>query len=695
VERAWYVVFCVATDLVPGAIVAGRYRLDRLLGEGGMGVVWAATHVATDDKPVALKLLRPGATDDLSTRRRFLREARAAAAVNHPNVLEIQEAVELEDGTPVLVMDLLRGESLRARLVRDGRIPLAELSRLLLPVISAVGTAHARGIIHRDLKPDNIFLVALGEGDEGTFVKVLDFGIAKLTATEGEASSNAGLTDTGALLGTPYYMSPEQILGEHDIDHRADIWSLGVILYECLTAVRPTEADSVGKVLKRILTGAIRPIGEISPDLPADAAAIIDRMLCPARGKRPTDLLEVGTLLDRYAGMGFRPFGPPAAPVSFDSRSSCIPPNPCALAAAATAFAGALDGEAQLATLPAGSVPPPQAVTGRPPAPGAAANPSAAPTAPPGTRARWTAAAVTGLLLAGMAAFFLVRRDPDRASASTPPPAPSSPPGAPSACPDGMAFIRGGVFRMGSEDGKVDERPIHPVEVADFCLDRLEVTVDDYGGCVREQRCKPPATTVVWQGIAEATRQFESQFCHAYQSDRRDHPINCVSFREADGYCRAVGKRLPSEQEWEYAATAGGKQRPYAWGAAAPGPTLLNVCGAECASYYERLGKTIKPLYDGADPFPTTAPVGRFPAGDAPSGVHDLAGNVWEWTASAYCPYPDHTCESPYRVFRGGGWISNFAVNLRSTNRLWSSPDHRYIDVGVRCAAEAMKPLAR
>ncbi|KYF73235.1 serine/threonine-protein kinase [Sorangium cellulosum] len=343
-------------NLVPGALVASRYRVDRQLAEGGMGVIWAATHLASGER-VALKLLRPGATEDASTRRRLLREARAAAAVDHPNVPCIHDVLELDNGTPFLVMDLLEGESLRDRLLREAQIPLPELARILLPVISAVGTAHALGIVHRDLKPDNIFLLtpeaAAPLHDEAARVRVLDFGIAKLTAAHGETAWTSGRTGTGEMLGTPYYMSPEQILGEHDVDHRADIWSLGVILYECLTSVRPNEAESMGKVLKRILTGTMRPIGEIAPALPADVAAMVDRMLSPDRAQRPADLREVGALLGRYADVALRPFGPPAAP---RERESDAPSFEARAGDALSAGAADLDGEASVATLRAGSL---------------------------------------------------------------------------------------------------------------------------------------------------------------------------------------------------------------------------------------------------------------------------------------------------------------------------------------------------
>src|SRR5882724_5232926 len=184
-----------------GMVVAKRYRLDRLLGEGGMGVVWAATHTVTR-RSVAMKFLRGetrGMSQDL--RQRFLREARAASAVRHPNVVTITDVFELDDETPVMVMDLLVGETLGQKLARETKLTLEQTAAILLPVVSAVGTAHALGIIHRDLKPDNIFIV---EGTPpGGAVRVLDFGIAKVIELEGEGESTGLITDTGAILGTP------------------------------------------------------------------------------------------------------------------------------------------------------------------------------------------------------------------------------------------------------------------------------------------------------------------------------------------------------------------------------------------------------------------------------------------------------------------------------------------------------------
>ena len=296
-----------------GGVVAGKYLLLHTLGSGGMGVVWAARHLDSGAS-VALKFLRTsqGAAEDVDCLKRFLREARAAASVRHPNVVAIREVLELSDGRPVMVMELLSGESLRTRLARPPRLTLEEAAGILLPVVSAVGTAHAQGIVHRDLKPDNIFL----SHDGGRpVVKVLDFGIAKVTRpAEEHASHGHGLTGSGEVLGTPHYMAPEQVFGERDIDQRCDIWALGVILYECLSGIVPTKAANVGQVFKLIVAGGIKPLDSVLPQAPADITALVHRMLARRREQRPFDLNEIARVLHGYTQVAVPPFGPPQIP---------------------------------------------------------------------------------------------------------------------------------------------------------------------------------------------------------------------------------------------------------------------------------------------------------------------------------------------------------------------------------------------
>ncbi|APR76144.1 Serine/threonine protein kinase [Minicystis rosea] len=273
----------------PGDVIAQRYRLDRHLGSGGMGAVWAATHTVTG-RPIALKLIR-AREDDPSARRRVLREARAAGAVQHPSVVAIHDVVETADGAPVLVMELLEGESLRARLDRDRTLSVAETRALARTVLGALDVAHRAGIVHRDLKPDNLFLLPSGE------VKILDFGIAKLLAGGERPDAASKLTATGALVGTPFYMAPEQAFGEA-VDGRADLWSLGVVLYECLAGDVPTRGDNLGQVLRRLTIGDLAPLSTRAPHVPAALSRAVDALLSIDVEKRPASAQEALDAID-------------------------------------------------------------------------------------------------------------------------------------------------------------------------------------------------------------------------------------------------------------------------------------------------------------------------------------------------------------------------------------------------------------
>ena len=281
-----------------GALIGGRYQLLRGIGAGGMGEVWEAVHTVTR-KRVAIKVLNGKYARQPSVRARFLLEARAACRVRHPNVVQVHDVLELDDGAPAMVMDLLEGESLSAKLEREVTIAIGPLASILAPVVDAMMAAHALRIVHRDLKPDNLFLERLPDG--GIVVKVLDFGIAKVTETDEERGGpdKARLTGTGAVLGTPYYMSPEQAFGEKDLDYRSDVWSLGVILYECLSGARPTEGDNFGQILKMITTGSIPSLAILAPHVPADIVDVVMRMLKCDRTARP-ELREVLETLRRY-----------------------------------------------------------------------------------------------------------------------------------------------------------------------------------------------------------------------------------------------------------------------------------------------------------------------------------------------------------------------------------------------------------
>jgi eukaryotic-like serine/threonine-protein kinase len=244
-------------SLRPGEILAGKYRLTAPLGHGGMGVVWRADHLVLSS-PVALKLIHAAALGSEAARARFLREAQAAAALRSPHVLSILD-FGFHGETPFIVMELLEGEPLGARLSRVGRLPPDQALRVITHVARAIEKAHAAGIVHRDLKPDNVFLVQNGDEE---IAKVLDFGIAKVSDAQAAPGTE---TAAGAVLGSPHYMSPEQARGRADVDSRSDLWSLGVIAYECLLGSRPFDGPTLGDLILKICAEPLPVPSTIGP----------------------------------------------------------------------------------------------------------------------------------------------------------------------------------------------------------------------------------------------------------------------------------------------------------------------------------------------------------------------------------------------------------------------------------------------
>ncbi len=241
--------------MAEGSFVGGKYRLARLIGEGAMGAVWSAVNERTE-REVAIKLVSCSAVST-DLRHRLLREARACGRIRHPNVVELYDVGETEQGDPFLVMERLAGETLEQRIDREGRLPVDDAARIALEIALALRAAHDARIVHRDLKPANVFLHQAPDAFQPV-VKVVDFGVSKILSPT-EASS----TVTGSAVGTPAYMSPEQARGERDVDHRADLWALGVVLFELLTGTRPFLGETPYTVVAAILSGPIPRVSEV------------------------------------------------------------------------------------------------------------------------------------------------------------------------------------------------------------------------------------------------------------------------------------------------------------------------------------------------------------------------------------------------------------------------------------------------
>jgi serine/threonine-protein kinase len=282
----------------PGTLLAGKFRIIRRLGEGGMGSVYEIEHEITKHRR-ALKMLHAAMAAMPSVVERFLREASAAGRVGNPHIAETFDAGVLETGEPYLVMELLRGEPLSARVAR-GPLLLHEVVDLIGQACVGVAAAHAAGIVHRDLKPDNLFVVDV---DGRPFVKILDFGISKFDQNQ---TGGMALTKEGAAMGTPYYMSPEQIRGVSNLDARADVYALGVILYECLAGKRPFESDVLTHLAILIHAGDHQPLEQIRHDLPPGFADLVRHAMASDRDKRMQSALELRQRLERYGQVSFR-----------------------------------------------------------------------------------------------------------------------------------------------------------------------------------------------------------------------------------------------------------------------------------------------------------------------------------------------------------------------------------------------------
>ena len=284
-----------ATPVLPGEILAGKYRIERLLGEGAMGTVVAARHLLLEQH-VAIKFLRPELAQDPAVSERFRREGKAAARIKGEHVVRVFDVGELESGLPYLVMEYVEGMNLAEVIAAEGALPLAAAVDYILQACDALAQAHASGIVHRDVKPSNLFVSHRPDGRP--LVKVLDFGISKVSGAEG------AMTHPTVLMGSPLYMSPEQLLSSRDVDGRSDIWSLGIVLYELLTGALPFVGDTIPQICVQIQDAPAPSPRKLRPEVPAGLEAVVLRCLEKNPALRYATILELVTALKPGADAG-------------------------------------------------------------------------------------------------------------------------------------------------------------------------------------------------------------------------------------------------------------------------------------------------------------------------------------------------------------------------------------------------------
>jgi serine/threonine-protein kinase len=393
-----------------GQVLDGRYRVERLLGKGGMGAVYEGKHVIVG-KRVAIKTLHPEFAANEEVLKRFYREAQTAAAIGHKNIIDIMDVGVTPTSEPYIVMEYLEGEDLESMLKRTGPLSVEAACGILEPALLALGAAHEKGIVHRDLKPANIFLVR-GKG-AAPVVKLIDFGISKISGGAG----NTRLTQTGLMLGTPAYMSPEQARGLGAVDHRTDIYAMGVISYQMLTGRLPFANESYNALLISVLTEEPPPLRAHRPELPADAEALVLKELSKDPALRSQTAIEMLEAFRQLAAFSERDSGMSLLGTQLERRvasgdlGSVIDPSGSSPASASRVLS-------QLAKA----------------TPGAWAGTAAK----RGPNPALIAGIAAGVLVLGVAGFLVVRGVAGGATATTGPSSPAVPAAAPAALDEGV-----------------------------------------------------------------------------------------------------------------------------------------------------------------------------------------------------------------------------------------------------------------
>jgi len=626
----------------------GKYEIIEEIGRGGFAVVYKARD-PTLDRIVALKVLHAHVAENQAFLRRFEQEARTAARFDHPNIVTIYEVGEAA-GQHYIAMTYLPGRGLDKDLEEtDGPLPLAQVVDIVSQVAQSLEYIHQRGAIHRDVKPANVIVSDAGRAT------LLDFGIVR-------AADGTKLTTAGEMMGTPQYMSPEQAEGE-EIDHRSDIYALGVMAYQMCTGHAPFEDTSPVVVLRLHADKAPPDPREVNPDLPDAVAEVILKALA----KQPED---------RYPSAG----------------------------AFARALMEALSARKQKRREKAAAI-----------------------SLPPLSIPAWIrpmSGIVVGILLLFLTLYVvrpvLIRLMPFTPTDSptntptptstptlvpSPSPSPTWPPDVPppnaslhdtwTRPADGMVmvYVPGGMFQMGSTEGDDDEQPVHEVTLDGFWIDQTEVTVAQFRKFVNATGHQTQAEDQNW-GYAytgSSWGQIEgANWQHPQGSESvalEVHPVVQVSWQDAMVYCEWVGGRLPTEAEWEYAAR-GEQDLIYPWGDEFE-------CSRGNFDDEMEIDDEVVPGGEGCDGYIRTAPVGSFPDGASWCDALDMAGNVWEWVADWYDEdyYKRSVIENPagpeartYRVLRGGSW-NDYNWFVRAACRVGDLPTFTSINYGFRCSS--------
>ena len=691
---------------LPGDLaLEGKYVLERRLGEGGMGVVYKAHHKFLKTTR-AIKIIRPELVgNDSTSATRFHQEAMAAAAIGHPNIISVPDFGFLEEKIPFIVMEFIEGISLQDLMVNEGRFTPERALEYIRVIASAVGAAHAHGIVHRDLKPLNIMVTRSGGVREQ--IRILDFGLAKIKSAD-LLGSFVGAKTTG-IIGSPYYMSPEQ-WSEEEADKRCDIYSLGIILFQMLMGDVPFKGSSLPAVMKQHLMTPPPRMATSGTGI----SAPLERAVHHALEKKPK--LRTASTEDLISELEQALLEPVAAkpkPKPRTKPKAVTPPKPKASAPRARQELDTIKDPPTPKRVEA------EVVSSDPPHPATretellrkttqkirrkSSEPRAprdvketremlpveptygfrqpTPPALPGRlavaqhsivngflRRRFMlpiAAAIAIVLAIGLFSVFYFSPNRENVIAG----------GAVPATANGsrdMILIEGGTFMMGSDQAGDEQKGEHSVTVNPFYIDRNEVTNADYAEFIKATG--RPAPT-----IDESDPDTKGSYWKSWNKTdpppgRERWPVSNVSPKDAEDFAQwlshrdGVRYRLPTEEEWEFAARNGSKGTLFPWGDTwQEGVANLN-------------GKS------------SPKDVGSFPKGATQAGVMDMVGNVWEWTSSNAKFYDNSpVLDDPNgRVRRGGSFAERIKKDFKNaTDRGWLKDEHfRFPSIGFRLARD-------
>jgi formylglycine-generating enzyme required for sulfatase activity len=690
-------------DLI-GKTIADKYVVESVVGEGGFAVVYRARHLIWK-RPVALKVFK--ALGDFSAKDRdklveeFIQEGSLLADLSERSASIVQArdigtlTTPRGESIPYMVLEWLDGASLEQVLADEksrGAPPrsLADAVKLLEPAAEAIALAHKKGIAHRDLKPGNIFVLGEPRGD-GTIVKVLDFGIAKVVSDAQKMAGSFTKTSGQVTSFTPAYGAPEQFSRTHGATGPwTDVFSFSLIVSEVITGRDPLEGDDVVQLAVASGNPARRPTPRTLGAHVSDAA---EAVFARAVAVKPTE--RFATMGDFWNALRNALDMAPMRGITAPKPSSITPQKVDDIAIARTVAVSELEQKQSI--------------------PSTTATAPAAPSSG-GKGILFGVIAIAVVAVGGVGIYVMVNKaSPAGATApiaSAPPSAsvaagsPASaapshsagahhPHGGQASCPDDMIHVKASRFFMGSNLAD-SEKPEHQVSLDAYCIDKYEVTVEQYKACSDNGGCLRASTVNEHVEMSAKEHAVYDELCNIKDpAAHSKHPINCVSWDQASKFCKEHGKRLPTEAEWEFAAR-GPDGRKYPWGDEEPTAGYLNACGKECVAWGKKNGMTFDAMYEADDGFATTAPVGSFAKGASPFGVNDVVGNVWEWVSDWYGPYAEGEATNPRgatspekngeRVIRGGAWNGSRASWVRPTFRFKSDPKARSYGVGFRCA---------